>query len=288
MKNSDITDPSFRDAVQAIDSGNISLLQSLLETNPQLVSKRLDTPSEGYFRHPYLLWFVANNPVRHERLPANIVDITALLIKFVRQHAKESFQEQIDYTFGLVETGRITRECGVQIGLIDLLIDNGVVPGNAQGALANGNIEAAKHIIERSGTITLTAAVCLDRMDDVKRLLADAIPDDRQTALIAAAFYGKQEMIALLIKSGVDVNGYIKNGFHTHASALHQAVSSGSLDAVKLLVQAGADLGATDRAYSGTPLDWAIYLQTEEDDENKKKKYKEIENYLHAEQGKKD
>jgi hypothetical protein len=44
---------------------------------------------------------------------------------------------------------------------------------------------------------------------------------------------------------------------------------------------AGADLTVKDRIYDGTPLGWAIYLQTEEPDEIKKKKYKEIENYLH-------
>ena len=70
MKNSDITDSLFREAVDAIDSGNISVLQQLLETNPQLVTKRLDTPTEnGYFKNPYLLWFVADNPIRHEKLP---------------------------------------------------------------------------------------------------------------------------------------------------------------------------------------------------------------------------
>jgi peptide-methionine (S)-S-oxide reductase len=288
MKNSDITDPLFRDAVEAIDSGNIALLQHLLETNPQLVTKRLDSPTVGYFRHPYLLWFVADNPVRHEKLPANIVEIAGLLIKYARQNAKESFQKQIEYTFGLVETGRIPRECGVQIDLIDLLIDNGVTPGNAQGALANGNIEAAKHIIERTGRITLPAAVCLNRVDDVKRLLPDASIDDKQVALMAAAFYGKSEIIELLIKSDVDVNAYIKNGFHTHASPLHQAVYSGSFEAVKLLVQAGANPDAKDKAYNGTPLGWAIYMQTEENDENAKKKYIEIENYLLTEQNKQD
>lgn len=286
MKNPDIDDALFRDAVEAIDSGNISLLQHLLQTNPQIVSTRLGNPTEGYFKHPYLLWFIANNPIRHEKLPANIVEVASLLITFVRQNAKDSFQEQIDYTFGLVETGRSPRECGVQIELIDLLIDNGVTPGNGQGALANGNIEAAKHIIERSGKITLTAAVCLNRIDDVKTLLTNASSDDKQIALMAAAFYGNPELIELLIKSGVDVNAYIKNGFHTHASPLHQAVYSGSLEAVKLLVHAGANPGAIDMAYNGTPLGWAKHMQTEENDEDSNKKYKEIENYLLANQNK--
>jgi peptide-methionine (S)-S-oxide reductase len=53
MKNSDITDPLFRNAVEAIDSGDINLLQQLLDTNPQLVYSRLDAPTEGYFKHPF-------------------------------------------------------------------------------------------------------------------------------------------------------------------------------------------------------------------------------------------
>ena len=286
MTNSDIIDPLFRRAVEAIDNGDISLLQQLLESNPELVTKRLDTPTEGYFQYPYLLWFVADNPIRHEKLPANIVEISRLLIKFVRQYAKESFQQQIDYTYGLVETGRIPRECGVQIGLIDVLIENGVTPGDAHGALANGNMEAAKHIINRSGKITLTAAVCLNLEADVKRLLPEATIEEKQVALMAAAFYGNPDIIELLIKSGVDVNAYIKKGFHNHASPLHQAVSSASPEAVKLLVEAGAALNATDKVYSGTPLGWAIYMQTEENDEMTKKKYKEIESYLSAEENK--
>jgi peptide-methionine (S)-S-oxide reductase len=95
-------------------------------------------------------------------------------------------------------------------------------------------------------------------------------------------FYGKPKIISLLIEHGADINEYLDNstGFHSHASPLHQAVFSGSLESVKILVDAGADLNAKDRIYDGTPLGWAIYMQTEEPDEIKKKKYKEIENYL--------
>jgi peptide-methionine (S)-S-oxide reductase len=53
--------------------------------------------------------------------------------------------------------------------------------------------------------------------------------------------------------------------------------------AVKLLVEAGADLHATDRMYQGTPLDWADYLQREDGvDEVLKGKYREIESYLRS------
>ena len=284
MKNSTITDPLFREAVEAIDAGNLPVLRHLLEANPQLVSRRLDQPTEGYFKHPFLLWFIANNPIRHDKIPANTKEITNLLIKFVRQHSSGNFQQQIDYTLELVETGSVLRDSGRQIELIDLLIDNGATPGNAQRALANGNMEAAKHIIQRSGKLTLTAAVCLDRMEDVRRLLGEATIDEKQVALMAASFYGKPAIIALLIQSGVDVNAYINDGFHSHASPLHQAVSSGSQEAVSLLIQAGANPDATDKVYHGTPLGWAQYMHREDKDEEARKKYAAIEMYLLSKQ----
>ena len=282
MNNSDIKDPLFLEAVEAIDSGNLSSLQSLLETNPQLVSQRLDFPTDGYFKHPYLLWFVADNPIRHENLPANIVDITKILIEAVRKNAADSFQQQIDYILGLVVTGRIPRESGIQNEWIDLLIDNGAQPGSGVGALAHGNIDAARHLIRRGGNLTLATAVGLDMEDEFHRLVKEATEKDLQLALMMAAFYGKSKMISLLIELGTDINAYLdrSSGFHSHASALHQAVFSGSLETVKILVDAEADLNAIDRIYEGTPLGWAIYMQTEEPNEMKRKKYSAIEKYL--------
>lgn len=282
MNNSEITDPLFRAAVEATDSGNISLLKKLLQDDPQLVSKRLEVPAEGYFQHPYLLWFVADNPIRHERLPLNITEITRFLIDSVRQNANSSFQEQIDYTLGLVATGRIPKESGVQIELMDLLIDAGAKPGRGHGALAHGNLDAAQRLIERGGELTLATAIGLNRKEDVARLLKKATGEEKQVALITAAYLGKPAMIQSMIDSGVDVNTYIdhSSGFHSHATALHQAVYSGSLDSVKILIEAGADINLEDRIYHGSPLDWSQYLQKEEKNEGLKEKYWQIEKFL--------
>jgi len=282
MDNSEITDPLFRKAVEAIDSGNISLLKKILQDNSQLVTKRLDVPEEGYFQQPYLLWFVADNPIRHERLPSNIVEITRLLVDAVRQNASKSFHEQIDCALGLVATGRIPKECGVQIELMDILLDAGARPGNGHGALAHGNPKAAQRLIERGGKLTLTTAIGLDRKEDIERLSRQATAEDKQIALIASAYFGNPGMIRYLIDLGVDVNAYIdpSSGFHSHATALHQAVYSGSLDSVKLLVEAGANLNLEDRIYDGTPLRWAQYLQKEEKVESQKEKYSQIEKFL--------
>jgi peptide-methionine (S)-S-oxide reductase len=282
MNNSEITDPIFREAVEAIDRGKISVLKKLLQDNPGLVSTRLDVPTEGYFQHPYLLWFVADNPIRHERLPSNVADITGLLIDSVRQNSPETYQEQIDYALGLVATGRIPKESGVQIELIDLLIDAGARPGNGHGALAHGNPKAAKRLVERGGQLTLTTAIGLNRKEDIEQLLRQATDLDKQIALIASAYFGKPEMLQYLIDSGVDVNAYIdhSSGFHSHGTALHQAVYSASLDSVKILVEAGADLNLEDRVYQGTPIGWAQYLYREEKNALLKEKYLEIEKFL--------
>jgi len=282
MKNTDITDPIFREAVEAIDAGNAARLQQLLNDKPALVAEQLTFPTEGYFARPYLLWFVADNPIRHEKLPANIVAITRLLVTTAKQYAADSFQSQIDYTLGLVATGRIPRDCNVQIELLDLLLDAGAKPGTGLGALAHGNMAAAEHLLIRGGRLTLPVAVGLDRENDVKILLDNATEPERELALVVAAFFGKMNTIQLLIKRGVNVNTYpvAGSGFHSHASALHQAVYSGSLEAVKMLVDAGADLAAKDKIYEGTPLGWAMHMQKETGSMDTKKRYAEIEAFL--------
>ena len=282
MDISKVNDALFVEAITALDDGNIPALKDLITTHPRLITERLNYPSGDYFDSPYLLWFIADNPIRNKKLPGNIVEVTALLIAEIKRHAPETVQKQLDYALGLVTTGRIPRECGVQIQLMDLLIDAGATPGGGSGALAHGNIDAASHLIKRGGKLTLTTAVGLNWMDDVKRLASSATGDEKLAALAMSAFYGKTDMIAYLLSIGVDPNDYPKNstGFHTHATPLHQAVCSRSLDSVKLLVEAGARLDLTDKAYGGTPLGWAKYMPTEDTHEQHQKEYSTIEAYL--------
>ncbi len=287
MKNTDIKDPLVLAAVEAIDTGNYHLLEQLLDNNQRLVRDRLSLPEKGYFQNPYLLWFVADNPIRIEKLPVNIVDITQLVIRFVKRDAMESMQYQLDYTLGLVATGRIPRECGVQLEMMDLLINEGAKPGGGMGALAHGNKAAAERLLERGGELTLAVAVGLQRLEDARKLAPSADEAERLLALTVAAFYGDPSMITFLLSIGTNPNGYPKNrqGFHAHATPLHQAVYSRSLESVKLLVSAGASLGATDKIYEGTALDWAEYMPTEAGyDDSAKAGFAQIAEYLRGQQ----
>lgn len=283
MAKTDTKDQLFKDAVEAIDAGDIPALSDLLARYPMLAGERASKPDDGYFKRPYLLWFVADNPIRIPKLPGHILEITRLLIDAVKRQSAKTLQEQLDYALTLVATGRIPKECGVQIAMMDLLIDAGAAPDNGLGALANGNPEAAEHLLKRGGELTLITAVCLDKTGDAVNLLKYATMSERVTALNAAAFCNKPDMITFLINFGVDLDAYPEksSGFHTHATALHQAVASMSMESAKLLIDAGASLNLRDKIYDGTPLDWALHLQnSDETSHAEKQKYHAIAKYL--------
>jgi hypothetical protein len=79
------------------------------------------------------------------------------LISQARQKAPDCFQDQVNYTFGLVEW-------------LNLLIENGSTPGEAHRVLVHANLDAARHIVALTRKMTLTAAICLDQSEEVKML----------------------------------------------------------------------------------------------------------------------
>jgi peptide-methionine (S)-S-oxide reductase len=261
-------DTVFQQALDALDNGDAATLRQILMDHPGLAAWRASEPNEGYFAHPYLLWYIADNPIRRGTLAPNIKEMADLLLQHIKGSAPDTFTAQRDYALGLVVTGRIPKECGVQIPLIDLLIDNGAIPGNGIGALTHGNPETARYLIAKTGNWTLPAAAGLNEMAHTQRLFTGATKPERELALVIAAFYGQTAIVAWLLAQGVSPNGYPEagSGFHTHATALHQAVWSGSLETVKLLLNAGADPAATDKIYQGTPLGWAEHGQNETTD----------------------
>src|SRR5262249_38078447 len=134
--------------------------------------------------------------------------------------------------------------------------------GNPENALINGNFAAAQHLLERGARLTLATALCLGRWDDAVRLAQTASAADKQFALALAALNGRADALRRLIDIGVDLNA-TSPPLYAHATPLHPAVCSGSLDAVKALVEAGAELGAKDTGYQATPLGWAEHYRAE-------------------------
>jgi hypothetical protein len=286
----DRIDSLFQTAVAAIDTGDIPALQRVLASAPGLVGERLHAPGpwlenqvgsalDRFFRAPYLLWFVAEDPVRNGRLPSNIADVARTIIETARREEVPSFQEQIDFALRLVCWSWIARECGVQIGLIDVLVDAGAsMDGAPDDALVNGNLSAAEHLLTRGAKLTLPTAVALQRWEDAERLAQQATSRGKQGAFILAALHGNARGLRILLDAGAEINQPSPD-LYAHASALHHAVWSGSLDAVRILVEAGADVHARDHAEDATPLGWAEYAESGSPPE-RAAQYAEIAKYL--------
>lgn len=285
------SDASFREAVAAVDAGDVPKLRRLLTAEPMLARERLESPGdwlkaqvgdalEGFFQRPYLLWFIAEDPVRNGSLPANIADIAVTIISEAKRAGAGNLQEQVDYALQLVCWSWIAPQCGVQIDLIDVLLDAGASPAGAPDhALVNGNRAAAEHLVGRGAPLSLTVAIALGRWEEVPDLLRSAGERDRQAALVQAALHGNVDGLKAMLQADVEVSKPSPD-LYGHATPLHHAVWSGSLGAVKVLIDAGADLAAKDTVHEATPLGWAEYAEEDQTDPEKAARYSAIAEYL--------
>jgi peptide-methionine (S)-S-oxide reductase len=302
----DVLDALFEGAVSAIDAGDVAALERQLAEQPRLVRERLKAPGawlrdkvgsalDGFFQRPYLLWFVAEDPFRNGKLPSNIGRVAETIIAAARGAGAANLQEQLNYALRLVCWSWIARQCGVQIDLIDVLVDAGASVDGTQvydgrygthsdAAIYNGNYAAAQRLIERGAEVTLTTALCLERWDDLERLLPGATLAEKQDAFVQAAMNGRADALRRMLAAGVDATT-VSDRNQSHGTALHHAVWSSSLDAVKVLMEAGADLTKRDAIYDGTPLGWALYGQSQAKDEPRAKRYSEIAQYLRVHGG---
>ena len=254
-----IEDPVFRWAVDLIDAGDADALRAFLKKNPNLVNQKVVFEGGNYFRNPTLLEFVAENPVRHGKLPENIIDIARVIL----DAGIEPFA--LNETLMLVATGSVARKCGVQIPLIDLLCDRGADPDHAaEAAAVLFEMPAVEALLRRGAKMTLPLAAALPRTQDAYRLLAKAGPDQRHLALALAAQYGHAEIVELLLDAGEDPNRFNPVGGHSHSTPLHQAAGNGHLDVVKLLVARGARTDVKDILFEGTPAEWAHHSGQQE------------------------
>jgi peptide-methionine (S)-S-oxide reductase len=287
-------DQLFQRSVALIGAGDVPALERLLTEHPELALERLAAPGpwlrdkiggalDGFFKDPYLLWFVAEDVPVLGRLPKNIAEVTRAILRSAR--GSPGLQEQLDSALRLVCWSGVAQRCGVQIELIDALLDAGASPdGGPNNALVNGHVTAAEHLVAHGAALTLASAACLGRWDDASRLAQTASDGEKQFAFVLAALNGRADALKWMISAGVDVNRPSRD-LYSHGTPLHHAVCSGSLEAVKVLVEARADLSAKDTAWNGTPLGWAEHYVQEAKDGNAQKVYPEIAAYLRERHG---
>jgi Ankyrin repeats (3 copies) len=246
-----IEDATFRRGVELLDAGDVTGLRAHLRQHPNLTRQRIVFEGGNYFQNPALLEFVAENPIRHGKLPGNIVEATRVILDAGVE------QSALNQTLGLVVTGSVVRECRVQVPLIDLLCDYGADPSSALHAALHGGPEAVNALLRRGAHIDLPVAAALGRIEDARRLLPSAGSRDRHLALALVSQLGHAEIVRLLLDAGEDPNRYNPVGCHSHSTPLHQAAWAGHMEVVRLLVKRAARLDLKDVLWHGTPTDWA-------------------------------
>ena len=159
------------------------------------------------------------------------------------------------------------------VALLSLTEQSEWTPNPTSIPIARALLEANAPFL--ASHMTLAAAICLGRRQDIERLSRHATRDDKQIALAAAAFNGNVDGLRHLVSLGVDLDA-TRPGLE-HAAPLHNAVSSGSLAAVQTLIDAGARLETRDLAHQLRPIDWATWYVT---NAREPKEYGAILDYL--------
>jgi ankyrin repeat protein len=88
-------------------------------------------------------------------------------------------------------------------------------------------------------------------------MLPNADQDDVQIAFGLAVINGHLDAVRLALDAGADVNAALP--VHGHATALHQAAGDDNVPMIELLLARGARTDVADALWGGTPLDWADY-----------------------------
>lgn len=248
-----IEDQVFRRGVELLDAGDTAGLRLHLKQHPDLARRRVIFVGGNYFCNPALLEFVAENPIRHGQLPPNIVEVAKVILEAGVE------RPAVNETLGLVVTGSVVRECGVQVALINLLCDYGADSSLAMHAALHGGKEAVEALLRRGARVDLSVAAALGNMDVLQRMLPDATARERHMAFALAAQFGQVSIVRLLLDTGEDPNRFNPVGCHSHSTPLHQAAAAGHLEVVRVLVERGARLDRKDIRWHSTPAGWAGY-----------------------------
>jgi ankyrin repeat protein len=256
----------FEAAVEAVVTGDVPALRTMLGEHPELVRER-----SSRRHHATLLHYIAANGVEHSRqkTPANAVEIARLLL-----HAGAEVDALADMydnrctAMSMLVSSCHPHEAGLQAALAETLLEYGAAMDGVGSrwqspvltALTFGYLDTAQALARRGAAAdNLVTAAGLGQVEDTARHLPRADGPSRHSALALAAQHGHAEVVRLLLDSGEDPNRFNPEGYHAHATPLHHAALAGHMNVVRLLVERGARLDMKDTIYQGTPLGWALH-----------------------------
>ncbi|HEX3071646.1 MAG TPA: ankyrin repeat domain-containing protein [Thermoanaerobaculia bacterium] len=257
MQHDGSADAQFEAAADAIVSGDIDALRRLLDERPELIRQRSSRDHRSTLLH-----YVSANGIEdfRQRTPPNIVAITRLLLDAGADvNAESDAYGGHSMALGLVATSVHPEVAGVQIELLELLLERGAtierVPGEAvRGCLANGRPLAAQFLADHGAYLDFENAAGAGRLDRVKDLVAAASSEELGRGFVWACAYGRNDIVAFLLDHGVDPAA----GANIDMTGLHLAAHEGHLDTVKLLLAHNAPIEAKN-VYGGTVLGQTLW-----------------------------
>ena len=255
----------FELAADAVVTGDAAALESLLRENPKLIRAR-----STRVHRAALLHYVGANGVENyrQKSPKNAVKIAQILLDAGAEVDAVADTYGKGTTLGLVATSIHPKQAGVQIALLETLLDYGAaIDALPDGwsplisALHNGRPEAAEFLAQRGARLDLEGAAGVGRLDVVESffnedgsLKASATKTQMDSGFFWACEYGRTRVVDFLLKKGAD----LRAGENTGLTGLHWAVVGGQLDTIRMLLERGAPLEVKN-VYGGTVLGQALW-----------------------------
>jgi ankyrin repeat protein len=257
----------FEVAVDAIVNGDVATLSKLLRDNPELVRARSTREHRSTLLH-----YISANGIEdfRQKTSKNIVEITHLLLEAGADvNADSDAYGGRSATLGLTATSCHPEEAGVQIQLMELLIDRGAIIDGSDGgsavvdSLHNGHGEAAELLAKHGARLDLEGAAEVGRLDIVRSFFNEggslrplATPEQMKDGFAWACEFGRTTVVDFLLQRGMELDAKLR---HNGQTGLHWAAFGGHASTVKLLLERGAPVDAKDQSFDGTPLGWALY-----------------------------
>jgi hypothetical protein len=259
----------FESASDAIVTGDVATLGSLLRKNPELIRARSTRTHRATLLH-----YVSANGVENyrQKTPKNAVEVAKILLRAGAEvDATADMYGGGATTLALVATSVHPERAGVQEALMELLLAHGAVtdtPGVAGnnhravvGCLANGRGRAAEFLAGRGARLDLEGAAGVGRLDVVQSffnedgsLNANETKENMDSGFVWACLFGRTNIVKFLLEKGVNLHA----GENIGQTGLHNAVIGGHLDVVKLLLERKAPLEAKN-VFGGTALGQATW-----------------------------
>jgi hypothetical protein len=124
-------------------------------------------------------------------------------------------------------------------------------------AAAHRELNVLRALVAAGQPIDAPTAATLGEATHLREVIRNADARDVQLAFGLAVINGHVEAVRIALAAGADVGAYVP--IHTHSTALHQAALDENVALIELLLSAGARTDVRDTLWDSTPIGWAIH-----------------------------